>query len=766
MSGGSGGPSGPGDMNRGGGVLNSTANSSGPSIGASSLVTDANSALSGGVGGPHLQRSASINTDPYMRLPASPMSFSSNNISGSSVMDGSSIVQQSPHHEQLQNQGASSVTSNPKDMHAHKKQRVMEVKQEDILQQQVMQKLLQRQQDPLQMQGIQNPQLHSMISQHRLAQRQLQQPQMFPQMQCSPIAQQQMRQQLLPHIMQSVSPVKRPVNGGICARRIMQYLYHQRHRPQDNKMSYWRKFVEEYFAPRGRKRWCLSLYDNMGNQALGAFPQTSVDAWHCGICGSRSGKGFEATCETLPRLFQIKFDHDVIDEHLFLDMPNEYMLSGLLVLEYAKAVQESIHEHLHVVREGQLRITFTPELKILSWEFCVRRHEEFLSRRFIAPQVNQLLQVSQKYQNAVKDSGSAGISPQDLQASCNMFVAAGRQLAKSLELQSLNDLGFSKRYVRCLQIAEVVNGMKDLIDFGQEHKIGPIARHLGGIEVSRIILSSANESLKSYTAQAAAKLQAQKLQAAEQLRTPNGLSADPSTLSKLMSIHHHPGMCAHIINGNLTNTQLNSNNNTLERTAMMNNSYQNLLRNSMSKNQNLLHQELPNGFNGPINQSQPVSHYRTSVSPVLSNNLFGQFPQQPPMNSGNLPQNNNNMQQQVIQQMLQDGMNKNRPEMQQPPATSVHNNNGPVNAGPAKSTTESGNAPSNISNSAVGAGPTRSNSFKSAPTETAVAGSSVSSRLELPQNVDLAELDQIVREFGEGGMFSGDIADFGFDWKV
>lgn len=232
MSGGSGGPSGPGDMNRGGGVLNSTANSSGPSIGASSLVTDANSALSGGVGGPHLQRSASINTDPYMRLPASPMSFSSNNISGSSVMDGSSIVQQSPHHEQLQNQGASSVTSNPKDMHAHKKQRVMEVKQEDILQQQVMQKLLQRQQDPLQMQGIQNPQLHSMISQHRLAQRQLQQPQMFPQMQCSPIAQQQMRQQLLPHIMQSVSPVKRPVNGGICARRIMQYLYHQRHRPQ------------------------------------------------------------------------------------------------------------------------------------------------------------------------------------------------------------------------------------------------------------------------------------------------------------------------------------------------------------------------------------------------------------------------------------------------------------------------------------------------------------------------------------------------------
>lgn len=31
-------------------------------------------------------------------------------------------------------------------------------------------------------------------------------------------------------------------------------------------------------------------------------------------------------------------------------------------------------------------------------------------------------------------------------------LSAGRQLAKSLELQSLNDLGFSKRYVRCLQV--------------------------------------------------------------------------------------------------------------------------------------------------------------------------------------------------------------------------------------------------------------------------------------------------------------------------
>ncbi|RWW67460.1 hypothetical protein BHE74_00025091 [Ensete ventricosum] len=82
-----------GEMNQ---ILNSVGNSSGPSVGASSLVTDANSGLSGG---PQLQKSTSFNNESYMGLPASPISFSSN-FSGSSVMDGCSIVQQSSLQEQ------------------------------------------------------------------------------------------------------------------------------------------------------------------------------------------------------------------------------------------------------------------------------------------------------------------------------------------------------------------------------------------------------------------------------------------------------------------------------------------------------------------------------------------------------------------------------------------------------------------------------------------------------------------------------------------
>ena len=97
----------------------------------------------------------------------------------------------------------------------------------------------------------------------------------------------------------------------------------------------------------------------------------------------------EATFDVLPRLNEIKFASGVIDELLYLSVPSERRFpSGIMVLEYAKAVQESVFEHIRVIREGHLRIIFSQELKILSWEFCTRRHEELLPRRLVAPQVN------------------------------------------------------------------------------------------------------------------------------------------------------------------------------------------------------------------------------------------------------------------------------------------------------------------------------------------------------------------------------------------
>ena len=46
-------------------------------------------------------------------------------------------------------------------------------------------------------------------------------------------------------------------------------------------------------------------------------------------------------------------------------MPREYHnANGQIVLDYAKAIQESVFEHLRVVRDGQLRIVFSQNLKV------------------------------------------------------------------------------------------------------------------------------------------------------------------------------------------------------------------------------------------------------------------------------------------------------------------------------------------------------------------------------------------------------------------
>lgn len=51
-------------------------------------------------------------------------------------------------------------------------------------------------------------------------------------------------------------------------------------------------------------------------------------------------------------------------------MPREYHnSSGQIVLDYAKAIQESVFEQLRVVRDGQLRIVFSPDLKVAPQNF-------------------------------------------------------------------------------------------------------------------------------------------------------------------------------------------------------------------------------------------------------------------------------------------------------------------------------------------------------------------------------------------------------------
>ena len=74
----------------------------------------------------------------------------------------------------------------------------------------------------------------------------------------------------------------------------------------------------------------------------------------------------EATVEVLPRLCQIKYASGTLEELLYIDMPCESQnASGQIILDYTKAIQESVFEQLRVVREGHLRVVFNQDLKVL-----------------------------------------------------------------------------------------------------------------------------------------------------------------------------------------------------------------------------------------------------------------------------------------------------------------------------------------------------------------------------------------------------------------
>ena len=166
------------------------------------------------------------------------------------------------------------------------------------------------------------------------------------------------------------------------------------------------------------------------------------------------------------------------------------------------------------------------------------------------------------------------------------------------------------------------------------------------------------DSLKSYPRQAAAKLQAQKMQEVEQMISGQSLPADQSTLNKIMAMN--PGINNQTSN-NHTAPHIANNG-----SAVALNNYQCLLRSSLLPNNNP-HQS---STYSSANQPQPVPHLTRTQS-------FHGSPapnqQQPPANVSFPHQSNNSqasqvnqhLEQHVIQQLLQEMMN-NKGAPQQP----------------------------------------------------------------------------------------------------
>lgn len=465
-------------------------------VGINSLHADTNLLPSGAF----LDKNGNANMAPYLDLLSSLVPFSSSNLSSlpleaSSICHQNTLVdqnqQQGHKRQKLQQMAGSTALIEPKTQ-SHLHSLPIGIQQEPntlkqvlnssrmnlnpacLLQQQVVQRLLSRK-DIDQLQDN-SPHLKALI-QHQLQNQLLHQilhssPNSLGAH--SPQSGQQMKNQFPYQATHQTSSIQ-STDDGICSQRLTQYIHHLQHRPKDNSIVYWRKFVSEFYAPGAKERWCFSSYENVGQNVLGVLSLGTMDAWCCDICGTKSGKGFEASFEILPRLCKMKFESGALEEILFLEFPRECRFSsGIMMLEYGKAIQENIYEQFRVVREGKLRVIFRHDFKILSWLFCVHHHEEYVPRWLVAPQVNQLVYAAHKYQSSLGNPVPRRVSATEVQEHCNMFLKSAHQLTKHLDLAILNDLGFSKRHIRCLQITDVVNSMKDLMDFSIKRRIGPI----------------------------------------------------------------------------------------------------------------------------------------------------------------------------------------------------------------------------------------------------------------------------------------------------
>ncbi|KAL0378257.1 UNVERIFIED_CONTAM: Transcriptional corepressor SEUSS [Sesamum radiatum] len=238
---------------------------------------------------------------------------------------------------------------------------------------------------------------------------------------------------------------------GKAAERLNQYMFQQRNRPRDNNIEFWRNLVAEFFAPSATKR-----YKNI-KQIDSLFKA----AWNCNMCNAEPCCGFEISQELLPRLHKVKYDTGVSEEHLHIESPTEHEgACGQIFLHYPKAAEESVHDQVRIVHYGQLRVIFSPDLKICSWEFCTQNHEEYIPRSSLIPQVHELGAAVQNYQLSARDSSS--VSPEELQKRTDTFVSAAHQMVEALGMPFISQIGIVKRYVRCLQVFLVIGFMEFL----------------------------------------------------------------------------------------------------------------------------------------------------------------------------------------------------------------------------------------------------------------------------------------------------------------
>jgi len=231
--------------------------------------------------------------------------------------------------------------------------------------------------------------------------------------------------------------------------RISQFNEYQARRPPENQMPFWRDFVSEFFHHRATYKYIVWLNDHE----------------------TRSFQLFQLGTETLPRFYNVIYSSSISSVYYVLENPREYCLDSRTYLLFSSKtrVEYKYENGCRVITKGFLRVTFSDELKIILWEFEAKCHDEYLptslfkekkgkrSRRQSLNYVNSLPEKSETNGNREPPSNGGGEISLD-----------------SLPKSQVNQFGLPPPVMRCFEITEVINYMKDLIDFAMDRQLSPM----------------------------------------------------------------------------------------------------------------------------------------------------------------------------------------------------------------------------------------------------------------------------------------------------
>ncbi|KAJ3371360.1 hypothetical protein GGF31_003283 [Allomyces arbusculus] len=227
-----------------------------------------------------------------------------------------------------------------------------------------------------------------------------------------------------------------------------------------HQLAHWHAVVARHFVPSATWRYTTPA------AAAPAGGDASAAA------AAAAPRAFELPYGFLPRYFALQYATGLVSAHLALDAPaREVVLpTGGRVLHAPKvSITHRFATGAVVVADALLRVTLVPAmvahdawgLKIEFWDLVVRRAEELVPRPAVARAVAEWHADVDAAFRARSAGGPA--SPTGLDA-----VAPKLKLPEAMT----NEYGVAVRLMRALEIADVVNSMRDIIVYSQVKSVG------------------------------------------------------------------------------------------------------------------------------------------------------------------------------------------------------------------------------------------------------------------------------------------------------